>query len=86
MSRNLLHKSKLCEFASWLEKKRINHRPGRGDFQVMQVANREGQWGVVYDRLTAPEHYTVTRDIEPLVRRFIQSSHAMKQEGKEGGA
>ena len=73
MSRNLLHKGKLCDFKQWLSKKGIQHREGRGDFQVLQVALPGNQWGVVYDRITAPEHYTVTAPMESLVRRFIQS-------------
>lgn len=73
MSRNLLHKGQLQPFMEWLEKKHIHHRPGRGEFQVLQVELQGGQWGVVYDRLRAPEHYTVTRPMEMLVRRYVQA-------------
>ena len=73
MSRNLLHKTQLQPFMVWLDKKRIHHRPGRGEFQVLQVEIQVGQWGIVYDRLSAPEHYTVTRPMEVLVRRFVQA-------------
>jgi hypothetical protein len=79
MSRNLLHKGKLCDFKQWLSKKGIQHREGRGDFQVLQVALPGNQWGVVYDRITAPEHYTVTAPMESLVRRFIQSHSALTE-------
>ena len=73
MSRCLLHKNKLDDFKLWLDKKHIPHRPGRGEFQVMQVALPDGQWGVVYDRIVAPEHYTVTAPMECIVRRFVQA-------------
>lgn len=72
MSRNLLHKTKLEPFKQWLDAKGIAHRPGRGDFQVLQVALPRNQWGVVFDRIEAPEHYTVTWPLEAMVRRFIR--------------
>ena len=78
MSRNLLHKGKLRDFQQWLDKKHIQHREGRGHFQVLQVSLPGNQWGVVYDRITAPEHYTVTAPMESLVRRFIQARAAIK--------
>lgn len=79
MSRNLLHKSMLSQFKDWLDRKRIQRREGKGEFQVMQVAWPDGQWNCVYDRIDAPEHYTVTRPMEPLVRRFIQAHSAIAQ-------
>lgn len=76
MSRNLLHKSKLEAFKAWLDSQGIDHRPPRGDYQVLQVlcVRRGGHfWACVFDRINAPEHYTVDTRIEPMVRRFIQS-------------
>lgn len=78
MSRNLLHKSTLPQFKEWLDRKHIQWREGKGEFQVIQVALPGNQWGVVYDRITAPEHYTVTAPMESLVRRFIQARAAIK--------
>lgn len=79
MSRNLLHKSTLTQFKEWLDRKHIQWREGKGEFQVMQVAWPEGQTNCVYDRIEAPEHYTVTRPMAPLVRRFIQARAAIKK-------
>ncbi len=73
MSRCLLHKNKLEAFKAWLTAGGIAHRPGRGDFQVLQVALPRNQWGVVFDRIEAPEHYTVTGPLEGVVRRFIRA-------------
>lgn len=73
MSRNLLHKSKLLSFIEWLDAKGITHRPPRGDYQVLQVWVSPN-WCVIYDRLAAPEHYTVDHRMEHIVRRFIQES------------
>lgn len=84
MSRNLLHKSKLEDFKAWLDAKKRVHRPGRGDFQVLQVAVPHNQWAVVYDRIEAPEHYTVTWPLESTVRQFIQETRAAEI-NKESG-
>jgi hypothetical protein len=74
----------LPQFKDWLDRKRIQRREGKGEFQVMQVAWPDGQWNCVYDRIDAPEHYTVTRPMEPLVRRFIQARSAIAQPAASG--
>ena len=75
MSRNLLHKTKLPSLCNWLKLQGIDHRPGRGDYQVLQVLGvvRGGHaWMCIFDRHDAPEHYTVDHRLEPTVRRFIR--------------
>lgn len=74
MSRNLLHKSKLPAFKSWLESRGIAHRPPRGDYDVLQVQAAPPDWFCVFDRISAPEHYTVDHRLESTVRRFIRST------------
>ncbi|MBR8362130.1 hypothetical protein KDW55_02205 [Burkholderia sp. AU19243] len=74
MSRNLLHKTKLKPFKAWMDSYGIEHRPGRGDFQVLQIKTKNGQWQCVFDRIEAPEHYTVAWPLEPIVRRFIRAT------------
>ncbi len=81
MSRCLLHKSKLEEFKTWCEHRAIKTRPGRGDYQVLQVLTAKFGWQVVYDRNDAPEHYTVTWPLEMVVTRFIRDS---KTKGDNG--
>ena len=78
MSRCLLHKSRLEAFRTYLTERGIEHRPGRGDFQVLQVMTGKSSWQVIYDRLNAPEHYTVTGPLEPTVRKFIKETRAMQ--------
>lgn len=78
MSRCLLHKSRLDDFKSWLDQNKIEHRPGRGDYQVMQVRSKNG-WDVVYDRHSAKEHFTVTWPMEALVVRFIRETRRTAQ-------
>lgn len=74
MSRNLLHKTKLDAFKAWLDSKGIEHRPGRGEYQMLQVKMKNGQWQCVFDRHSAPEHYTVAHPLEQHVHRFIRDS------------
>lgn len=74
MSRNLLHKTKLSDFKVWLDMQSTQHRPARGDYQVLQVLTKNGQWQCIFDRIAAPEHYTVASPLEPLVRQFIRST------------
>lgn len=73
MSRCLLHKSKLEAFKEWLTATGIEHRPARGEFQVLQVKVKNG-WQCIFDRLDAKEHYTVAAPLESMVHRFIKSS------------
>lgn len=80
MSRCLLHKTKLGQFKDWLTARSIEHRPGRGAYQILQVALPGNQWAVVYDRDVAPEHYTVTGPLEATVRRFLRET---RQKAKE---
>ena len=76
MSRCLLHKNKLDDFRAWLMAEGIAHRSGRGDYQVLQVQLKNGQWQCVFDRLDAPEHYTVAAPLEGVVRQFIRAQRA----------
>lgn len=74
MSRNLLHKTKLEEFKSWLDGQGLAHRPGRGPWQVLQVCKDGRHWNCVYERIEMPEHYSTDKHIDPLVRRFARES------------
>jgi len=74
MSRNLLHKTKLDAFKVWLTSQGVEHRPPRGDYQVLQVRTKNGQWQCIFDRIAAPEHYTVAGPLEGLVVRFIRET------------
>lgn len=76
MSRNLLHKTKLEAFKIWLDDRGVEHRPARGEFQVLQVLVPRSGWQVIYDRVTAIEHYTVPHPMESLVLKFIRSRYA----------
>jgi hypothetical protein len=70
-ARCLLHTNKLGSFTSWLDTKGIAHRPGKGQWQVVQVLTPDSGWQVVFQKLDMPEHYSINQKLEPLVRQFI---------------
>lgn len=72
MSRNLLHVSHLPSFQEFLIRNSIPFRPGRGNFQVLQIQLEDGQWACIYSRLEMPEHYSVDRRLDHLVKSYIK--------------
>jgi hypothetical protein len=74
MKRYLLHKTKLEEFKAWLDKEGIQHRPGKGDWQVLQVCTPENGFQVVFSQLKMPEYYSLNEKLEPTVLRFINET------------
>lgn len=72
-NRTTLHVSRLEAFKRWLEQQGIAYRPGKGDFQMLQVLTEEHGWQCVFRRLDMPEHYTVQDKLMPLVRRFTNN-------------
>jgi hypothetical protein len=74
-SRNLLHVNKLEDFIRYLDEVEIPHRPGKGEYQILQVYTESHGWRVVHKRLDMKEHYTVDERLVPLVKRFIDLQH-----------
>lgn len=74
MSRCMLHKNKLDDFKVWLTNQGIQHRPGKGVWQVLQVLSNDGKhWNAVYERAEMPEHLTNVRYLDSLVIRFCRN-------------
>lgn len=69
--RNTLHKSKLEAFKQWLVEHNIDTRPGKGDWQVLQVKTLNAGWQCVFERIDMKEHFSVNNKLLPLVKRFI---------------
>ena len=72
MSRNMLHVTALDDFKLWLDANSIPHRPGRGDYQVLQVCKDGQHWNCIYWRHHMPEHYTADRHLDSIVARFCR--------------
>ena len=73
MKRAILHKDKLEDFKKYLDCRGIAYRPGKGDYQVLQVDVPSRGWQAVYSRNDMPEHFTVNFAMLDLVRDFIAS-------------
>lgn len=76
VARNLLHKDKLEGFKSWLTAKGREHRPGRGNWQVLQVRHGTG-WQAIFERAEMPEHLSVPGPLIPLVQAYIREGRAL---------
>ena len=72
MSKCLLHKTKLEEFKSFLDKEGLPHREGKGDWQVLQVCKDGKHWNCVFTRLDMPEHFTTDKHLDGLVAKFCR--------------
>jgi hypothetical protein len=71
-NRCLLAKHDLQNFKAFLDSVGIEHRAGKGDYQVLQVKTNRAGWQVVFDK-HSNQHLTVNGKLEPMVRRFIAS-------------
>ena len=78
MKRCTLHIAKLEDFKTWLAFEGIAHRPGKGDWQVLQVETPQHGWQVVFARADMPEHFTINEKLMPLVRAFIADTRSQK--------
>jgi hypothetical protein len=81
-ARNILHKSRVTEFTSWLESQGWKIRPGRGTWEIVQVQEPgANSWHVLFKRLNMPEHVTVPQPLVSMVQFFLDST---KEHGIEG--
>ena len=72
--RNTLHKSRLDAFKQWLLENNIATRPGKGDWQVLQVQTQGAGWQCIFERVNMAEHLSVNEKLLPLVRQFISET------------
>ena len=73
MIRFTLHLTHLEPFNEWLTQRGIAFRPGKGDWQVMQVETPKHGWQVIFRRADMLEHYSINAKLLPLVQSFIDS-------------
>jgi hypothetical protein len=69
----MLHVTKLEEFKKFLDELEVPHRPGKGEWQILQVCVEFFGWRVIHKRLNMKEHYTVDERLIPLVHKFIDN-------------
>jgi len=71
-NRCLLHVNKLDAFKYFLEAKGLAYRPGKGEWQRLQILTEDHGWQCVYIRKDIPEHYSIQDNLVPLVREFLR--------------
>lgn len=72
-ARNLLHKSKLTAFRTYLESKGWTIEPNKGFYDILRA--RHPQYThplIVYERADAKEHYTIEGRMIHIVRAWLQ--------------
>ncbi len=77
--RRTLHKTKLDDFKLYLDSHGIAYRPGKGDYQVLQVQTGKG-WQSIYGKNNMTEHFSVQDKLMPTVRLFLNSSKKSKKQ------
>lgn len=69
--RNVLHRSKLEEFKSWLSERDITLLEPKGVFEVMRWKNEKGQpMCIIFDG-KSPQHLSCNNAARPMVFKFI---------------
>lgn len=76
--RNLLHKNDLEAFNLWLLSCGGESRQPRGNYQVLQIRDLQGNWHVIYEKAAAKEHLSVPWPAVPLVEKFYRHKKAIK--------
>ena len=86
-TRNLLHKEKLEQFIAFLDSKDVEHREGKGDWEVIQVYYKSHikglnpSWCVIHTKMRG-DHLSVPRELVNLVRKFIKSEYNISWQSK----
>jgi len=71
LRRCTLHITKLENFKEWLNETGRAHRPGKGDYQVLQVMTDDKGWQCIFSRHDMPEHFTVQDALMPVVWKYL---------------
>lgn len=72
MSRCLLAISKIHEFKEFCKSINVETRDGKGDYEVMQVRLKSGNWMPIFIKNDAKVHVTVPSALHGLVWNFIK--------------
>jgi hypothetical protein len=74
-----LHKDKLEGFKKWLNDSGIAHRPGKGDYQVLQVLTPKSGWQVIFKRNDMPEHFSINDKLLPVVQSYLSEKRSHRK-------
>ena len=69
-----LARKSLPAFKDWLDSQSIAHRPGKGEYQMLQVKRSSG-WEILYSSPNYPDHHKAgSTQLAELVREFNADS------------
>lgn len=72
MSRSLLAIHKINDFVEYCKSVGIETREGRGDYEVLQVRLKSGNWMPIFKKDSATFHVTVPNALHGIVWKFIK--------------
>lgn len=73
MITGLLQLSALDAFKAWLESQDIPYRPGKGQYEALQIFVGP-EWAKLYHKDRIVSHLVVQERLVPLVRRFVSEA------------
>jgi hypothetical protein len=82
--RSLFHRVHLDSFKAWLDREKIQHRPGKGEWQVLQVNHPRWKWMVIHESSRA-EHLTIDSRMGSMVARFLRDYKSKARARREDG-
>jgi hypothetical protein len=71
-TRNLLHKSRLRDFAEWAKRQGYQEQTNLADFQVLRLRPPDGSGILVFYAKLTGDHVTAFGDGTDLVRKWIR--------------
>ena len=77
-----LHISRLEDFKKFLIDENIAFRPGKGTWEVLQIQT-QGGWYKIYRKNDMPEHYVAQDKVMPLIRKFVNQKHKVRDSQRE---
>lgn len=75
-NRNMLPKHWLADYEAWLKTQGCHTRPGRGNYQVLQVRLPFSPvWHAIFFKETGNPHYTVPDPLYDITSKYLQQRH-----------
>lgn len=71
MTPYLLRKTQLKRFLEWCFLNEVETRPGKGEWQVVQVCTPDAGWQVIFNSRKNPDHYSINAKLIPTVKAFF---------------
>lgn len=73
-NRNILHKSKLDDFRTWLINDEWSINQPKGEYEVLRAV-KNNKTIIIYTKLNVQEHYTVPENSYPIVKTYLKDKN-----------